>query len=122
MNTLYWGGPLMVFDEALEKEFKIIARFDDLEGKPPCIISKNEGKRRSLIILSSVHPETTLRQLEPFTIARHQKTEQFQRLFNELAPSEPKRSDLWNYLMMKIKHHARNFDKSKKTGLTALTP
>lgn len=111
MNVLYWGGPLLTSDTPIESEFQVIARFDDLAGKPPCIISKNEGK--GLVILSSVHPETTLLQLQPFADNRHQKSDQFRRLFNDLAPSEHKRVDLWNYLMMKIKGHARVLEKAR---------
>ena len=56
MPAFYWGGPAFRWNES-EQEITIHARYNDVQGAPPAIISRACGKGR--VILSGVHFEAS---------------------------------------------------------------
>ena len=94
MMALYWGGPHLIGDV---DRFDILARYDDIKDNPPCLMTRNHGKGK--IILSSIHPEVSMKQLEPFTRGDNNHPEHIKRVAKELAPFENDRKKIWNHLV-----------------------
>ena len=61
-QTFYWGGPLF---HSNDNSFDILARYADLPGQPPAIVSGTFGKGRYLLF--SNHPEIDNAQLDLMT-------------------------------------------------------
>lgn len=103
MAAMYWGGPHLAANDphaAQTTQDRVIARFDDLAGKPPAILMRDIGLGRAII--SSVHPEVI--GLE-FAGAVHGQDMLAHRARNAgayLAKYEPARRALWDYMMKSL--------------------
>lgn len=114
IKALYWGGPEFLNIDESDKNLRVIARFSNVDKRPPCLLERRIGKGRA--ILSCIHPEVSPKQLVPFTVGRHNRVEEIKRLITEITPYEPFREALWDQIVAPIR------DQLKPQRAPAITP
>lgn len=99
-HLCYAGGP--VFEVPEGTEHNILARFTDVEGKPPAIIEYPYGQGR--IIASAVHPEfgSSMADIEALS-AHGEELRQLRELKSDLLPYEDERSFFLGQLFNRLR-------------------
>lgn len=95
---MYWGGPRLVEGlPAAHRQDRVIARFRDLDGRPPAIVMRDIGKGRAVI--SAVHPEVRGADFAAAVHGDGLMPDRARHAGRELARYEPARRAVWDYLI-----------------------
>lgn len=95
-RSLYWNGPILHSHDNFEG-IDILAHINVQGDDCPAIIKIPVGK--GFAILSSIHPEVSLEQLEAHINAHLSSSDYVAVLCDELRPYEPAREDLWRSML-----------------------
>ncbi len=97
-RVCYGNGPVFEdFDED-NPDIEIIARFKDVPGQPPAIVSVRHGE--GTVFLLGVHPEISWQSITEKSAITNPMT---RKLLDILEPHEQTRQIIWNDLMLRIK-------------------
>jgi glutamine amidotransferase-like uncharacterized protein len=95
-DIMYWGGPEL----SGASEGHIIARFNNVAGKPPAIVMRDIGQGRALI--SAVHPEIRGADFAAAVYGREPVHARARDIAYKVAADETARGVLWHGLMRRL--------------------